>query len=73
MKCPICSEPMVVVSGGAGIEIDCCPNCRGVWLDPGELDGLLGERGRHDETAHLRQCGRYPGRRRMLRELLDFG
>jgi hypothetical protein len=25
----------------AGIEIDYCPKCRGVWLDRGELDKLL--------------------------------
>ena len=25
----------------AGIEIDYCPNCRGVWLDRGELDKIL--------------------------------
>ncbi len=24
-----------------GVEIDYCPNCRGVWLDRGELDKLL--------------------------------
>lgn len=23
------------------IEIDYCPNCRGVWLDKGELDKML--------------------------------
>jgi Zn-finger nucleic acid-binding protein len=23
------------------IEIDCCPTCRGVWLDRGELDKLI--------------------------------
>jgi len=27
-----------------GIEIDYCPQCRGVWLDRGELDKLI-ERG----------------------------
>jgi Zn-finger nucleic acid-binding protein len=25
----------------AGIEIDVCPQCRGVWLDRGELEKLL--------------------------------
>jgi Zn-finger nucleic acid-binding protein len=25
----------------AGIEIDYCPNCRGVWLDRGELDKII--------------------------------
>ena len=24
-----------------GVEIDYCPNCRGVWLDKGELDKLI--------------------------------
>jgi Zn-finger nucleic acid-binding protein len=24
-----------------GVEIDDCPDCRGVWLDRGELDKLL--------------------------------
>jgi len=23
------------------IEIDYCPNCRGIWLDKGELDKML--------------------------------
>ena len=25
----------------SGIEIDYCPDCRGVWLDRGELDKIL--------------------------------
>lgn len=24
-----------------GVEVDYCPNCRGVWLDKGELDKIL--------------------------------
>jgi hypothetical protein len=24
-----------------GVEIDYCPDCRGVWLDRGELDKIL--------------------------------
>jgi Zn-finger nucleic acid-binding protein len=28
----------------SGIEIDYCPQCRGVWLDRGELDKII-ERG----------------------------
>ena len=26
---------------GSGIEIDYCPECRGIWLDRGELEKLL--------------------------------
>lgn len=25
----------------SGVEIDYCPECRGVWLDRGELDKIL--------------------------------
>lgn len=30
------------VTHRAGIEIDICPKCRGIWLDRGELDRLAG-------------------------------
>jgi Zn-finger nucleic acid-binding protein len=29
------------MSERSGIEIDYCPECRGVWLDRGELDKIL--------------------------------
>lgn len=41
MKCPACSEATLVMSERQGIEIDYCPQCRGVWLDRGELDKLV--------------------------------
>jgi len=31
----------LVMSDRQGIEIDYCPQCRGVWLDRGELDKLI--------------------------------
>jgi uncharacterized protein len=35
----------------AGVTIDTCPKCRGVWLDRGELE-KLGERlGRDDDSS----------------------
>jgi Zn-finger nucleic acid-binding protein len=55
-----------------GIEIDHCPQCRGVWLDRGELDKLI--RGAsHDEERSAWDTQR-PGRRRrsMLRDFFDF-
>lgn len=40
MKCP--TDGMVLVlSDRSGIEIDYCPECRGVWLDRGELDKII--------------------------------
>ncbi len=41
MKCPTCVSVMLVMSERQGMEIDYCPQCRGVWLDRGELDKLL--------------------------------
>jgi Zn-finger nucleic acid-binding protein len=40
MKCPKCNETLVMADR-QGIEIDYCPNCRGVWLDRGELDKII--------------------------------
>jgi Zn-finger nucleic acid-binding protein len=40
MKCPIDSSTLVM-SNREGIEIDYCPECRGVWLDRGELDKIV--------------------------------
>lgn len=40
MKCPNCNETLLMTHRN-NIEIDYCPNCRGVWLDKGELDKLL--------------------------------
>lgn len=40
MKCPNCNVDLVM-SERSGVEIDYCPNCRGVWLDRGELDKII--------------------------------
>jgi hypothetical protein len=36
------------MSDRQGVEIDYCPNCRGVWLDRGELDKLVQLSARHE-------------------------
>ncbi len=41
MKCPTCPDATLVMADRQGIEIDYCPQCRGVWLDRGELDKLI--------------------------------
>ena len=40
MKCPLDGTELRI-SDREGIEIDYCPQCRGVWLDRGELDKVL--------------------------------
>jgi len=41
VKCPTCPTATLVMTERSGIEIDYCPDCRGVWLDRGELDKLI--------------------------------
>ncbi|WP_336648337.1 TFIIB-type zinc ribbon-containing protein [Microbacterium sp. MMO-10] len=40
MKCPVDATDLLI-SERSGVEIDYCPQCRGVWLDRGELDKII--------------------------------
>ncbi len=40
MNCPKCSSPLVKKFYKGMLEVDACPNCRGMWLDFNELDQL---------------------------------
>lgn len=40
MNCPKCNIALSM-SDRQGVEIDFCPQCRGVWLDRGELDKII--------------------------------
>jgi Zn-finger nucleic acid-binding protein len=67
----------------SGIEIDYCPDCRGVWLDRGELDKIIE---RSSSKANFNQSDsfsdkqyyprdndyRYKKKKGILGELFDF-
>ena len=40
MQCPV-DAATLLMSERQGVEIDYCPQCRGVWLDRGELDKIV--------------------------------
>jgi uncharacterized protein len=40
MLCPIDGAELKIAER-QGIEIDYCPQCRGIWLDRGELDKII--------------------------------
>jgi Zn-finger nucleic acid-binding protein len=40
MRCPACGGELVELER-SGVKIDACRECRGVWLDRGELDRIL--------------------------------
>jgi hypothetical protein len=66
-----------------GIEIDYCPDCRGVWLDRGELDKII-ERSTtkisYNQSESYRDTQYYPKdndyrykkKKGLLGELFDF-
>ena len=51
MKCPVDGTALLITER-SGVEIDYCPQCRGVWLDRGELEKLMAE-----QQAILDECG----------------
>jgi Zn-finger nucleic acid-binding protein len=84
MNCPVCSVPLVM-SERQNVEIDYCPQCRGVWLDRGELDKIIERAGSEQQktappqqapvqTGYSQLHGKphYPKRRKsFLEELFD--
>jgi uncharacterized protein len=74
MKCPVCKTTDLLMTERRSIEIDYCPDCRGVWLDRGELDKLIAQdaehagaaasaRGDRDESRHGDRSREYDERR----------
>ncbi len=57
MKCPNDNTTLVMTDRN-GVEIDYCPECRGVWLDRGELDKIIE---RSAQPAQSSQQDRYQG------------
>lgn len=85
MLCPVCHVGLSMTDR-QGVEIDYCPQCRGVWLDRGELDKII-ERSARDAAPpqpqpqqsfrpdrDYRDDGRYYQKKRkksFLEELFD--
>lgn len=77
MKCPKCNVTLIM-SERLGIEIDYCPECRGIWLDRGELDKII-ERTNGSETNtesrrnlnNYHSYDRHPHKKNWLNDLFD--
>jgi Zn-finger nucleic acid-binding protein len=82
MKCPNCNVSLVMTDR-SGIEIDYCPECRGVWLDRGELDKIIERSSQNvkheqqnnysDQQKYSSDKHFYPKKKKgLLGELFDF-
>ncbi|MEM9318821.1 MAG: zf-TFIIB domain-containing protein [Pseudomonadota bacterium] len=49
MQCPVDGTELAMTDH-SGVEIDYCPQCRGIWLDRGALDKII-ERTTGDRSA----------------------
>ena len=63
MKCPVCKDVTLLMSEKKGIEIDYCPECRGIWLDRGELEKLIAteekiENRKEEKNIEIKQTSR---------------
>ena len=63
MKCPVCKDVTLLMSEKKGIEIDYCPECRGIWLDRGELEKLIAteekiENKKEEKNIEIKQTSR---------------
>lgn len=76
MKCPSCSNAELLQKDRNGIEIDYCPDCRGIWLDRGELEKII-ERsaaGTEEIESEITAPTEPPKKRKrnLITELFDF-
>ncbi len=77
MQCPV-DGTMLEMSERQGIEVDYCPQCRGVWLDRGELDKIIERTNREFDarpppSRYEASRGEHHGKRRrsFLEDLFD--
>lgn len=85
MICPRCNTQLQI-SNDHDVEIDHCPQCRGIWLDRGELEKIIQRSSdysfrhdSHDDDHHSphynshHEHDHHSGRKRsFLSDLFDF-
>ncbi|WP_168789817.1 zf-TFIIB domain-containing protein [Paraburkholderia aromaticivorans] len=64
MKCPVCKTTDLLMTERRSIEVDYCPDCRGVWLDRGELDKLIAQDAASPDTSAAPRASRESHRER---------
>ena len=57
MKCPNCNVNLGI-SNRSNVEIDYCLECRGLWLDRGELDKNSEPSSHSEQKTYSKGCGK---------------
>ena len=78
MKCPVCKDVTLLMSEKKGVEIDYCPECRGIWLDRGELEKIMEKEDAYikkevkEETKHYEEKPRKQKRESFMSEIFEM-
>lgn len=83
MNCPIDGSQLVMAER-QGVEVDYCPQCRGVWLDRGELDKIIDRAGTEFGSPREERRDMHPSghtskghtskkKKNFLSEIFEFG
>jgi len=56
MNCPVCIIKLQVADR-QGVEINVCPECRGVWIARGGLDKIIDRSGVHTSESRFGEGG----------------
>ncbi len=82
MKCPVCKDITLLMSEKKGVEIDYCPECRGIWLDRGELEKIMEKEdtyinkeikeSSHKESKHYEEKPRKQKRESFMSEIFEM-
>jgi uncharacterized protein len=82
LQCPNCSVEMQIVQKNE-IDIDYCPECKGVWLDRGEIDKIASIQNKYEDMHYQKyhygrgnydndnDCDDYYDRRRRKRGFFE--
>lgn len=65
--CPACSAPLVAIEY-QGVELDHCLECKGTWLDAGELEQIARLAGVPEQGPITRQIETSDAKRKLERE-----
>src|SRR5690349_15573211 len=71
MRCPHCPDEPLVALEHQRVELDYCPECRGIWLNAGEIELIYGDAAaardflesrnkvpRGEKPRHCPECGK---------------
>ena len=82
MKCPVCKDVTLLMSEKKGVEIDYCPECRGIWLDRGELEKIMEKEdtyinkevkeSSHKESKHYEEKKKKKKRESFMSEIFEM-